>query len=154
MGAPFRVRPAQAADVAALVTLERRCFADPWSETSFREAVDAGVTFGLLAEADESVAGYVIAREAGDTGEVLNLAVAPERRRRGLARTLLDAGLDRLAARGVTEVFLEVRESNAAARALYGAAGFRAVGLRVGYYRNPREDALVLRCELAAGANR
>ena len=65
-----------------------------------------------------------------------------------MARQLLDAGLDELTARGAEEVFLEVRESNTAAQALYLGAGFRPVGQRSGYYRNPREDALVLRSPL------
>ena len=76
---------------------------------------------------------------------VLNLAVAPEFRRRGIGGALLDAGLSALQRRRVEEVFLEVRESNHSAQALYLAYGFRAVGQRAAYYRNPREDALVLR---------
>jgi [ribosomal protein S18]-alanine N-acetyltransferase len=79
------------------------------------------------------------------TGEVLNLAVAPEFRRRGIGGALLDAGLAAFRRRKVDEVFLEVRESNIEAQALYIGHGFRPVGQRSAYYRNPREDALVLR---------
>ncbi len=86
------------------------------------------------------------------TGEVLNLAVAPAWRRRGVARALLDQGLEVLSARGAGEVFLEVRVSNQAAQALYVAAGFRPTGMRADYYRNPREDALVLRLGLGSRA--
>ena len=147
-GAPCRIRPARPADVAALAALERRCFSDPWSDASFREAVEAGWSFGLVAEDAAGIAGYLIARDAAGTGEILNLAVAPEQRRSGIARQLLEAGLAALAGRNVEEVFLEVRESNLAAQALYVGAGFRPVGQRSGYYRSPKEDALVLRREL------
>ena len=75
------------------------------------------------------------------------MAVAPEHRRRGLARLLLTELERRLAARGVTSLALEVRPSNEAARALYAALGYRQAGRRPRYYRNPPEDALILRKE-------
>jgi ribosomal-protein-alanine N-acetyltransferase len=99
----------------------------------------------LVAEVDQVVVGYLVAREAGGSGEILNLAVDPSFRRGGIGRALLDAGLAALRRRGAEEIFLEVRESNFAAQALYLGAGFRPVGQRAGYYRNPLEDALVLR---------
>lgn len=144
MDAPYRIRSAAAADAASLVAIERRCFSDPWSETSFREALDSPWSFGLVAHADQGVAGYLIAREVAGTGEVLNLAVSPDYRRRGVARALLRSGLTFLRRRRVEEVFLEVRESNLSAQALYRSLGFRPVGQRAAYYRNPKEDALVL----------
>jgi ribosomal protein S18 acetylase RimI-like enzyme len=79
---------------------------------------------------------------------VLNLAVAPDARRRGLGGALLRAGIAALRHRRVSEVFLEVREPNRSAQALYLSHGFRPVGQRASYYRNPREDALVLRLAL------
>ncbi|MEO8226140.1 MAG: ribosomal protein S18-alanine N-acetyltransferase [Gemmatimonadota bacterium] len=148
------MRLAQAGDVGALVALERRCFSDPWSEASFREAVDASWSFGLVVDGSDGLAGYLIARDAGGSGEILNLAVAHEQRRTGLARRLLDAGLAALAARSVEEVFLEVRGSNVPAQALYTGAGFHVVGARAGYYRSPKEDALVLRRELSSERSR
>ena len=87
-------------------------------------------------------------REAAGSGEILNLAVAPEFRRRGIGGTLLEEGLVAFHDRGAQEVFLEVRESNHSAQALYLARGFRPVGQRAAYYRNPRENALVLRLGL------
>ena len=145
MDAPYRIRSAVPADAAALVRIERRAFSDPWSEASFREALTSPWTFGLVAETGRGTAGYLIGREIGGTGEVLNLAVAPELRRRGIGGALLDAGLAAFRRRKVDEVFLEVRESNVSAQALYLGHGFRPVGQRAAYYRNPREDALVLR---------
>ena len=148
MDAPFRIRPATPADSAALVAVERRCFSDPWSEVAFREALSSEWTFGLVAQAARGPAGYLIGREAAGSGEILNLAVAPELRRRGVGGALLEEGLAAFRLRGATEVFLEVRESNLSAQALYLARGFRPVGQRAAYYRNPREDALVLRLAL------
>jgi ribosomal-protein-alanine N-acetyltransferase len=131
-----------------MVAIERRCFGDPWSETSFREALASEWTFGLVAETTRGLAGYLIGREAGGSGEVLNLAVAPEFRRRGIGGDLLEAGLAAFRRRRASDVFLEVRESNHSAQSLYLARGFRPVGQRASYYRNPREDALVLRLPL------
>ena len=148
MDAPYRIRSAAPTDAASLVAIERRCFSDPWSETSFREALDSPWSFGLVAHTGNGAAGYLIAREVAGTGEVLNLAVAPDFRRRGVARALLRAGLTFLRRRRVEEVFLEVRESNRSAQALYQSLGFRPVGQRAAYYRNPKEDALVLWLEL------
>ncbi|HEX6069442.1 MAG TPA: ribosomal protein S18-alanine N-acetyltransferase [Longimicrobiaceae bacterium] len=149
-----RVRPAWPADAPVLAALERRCFKDPWSIQSFREALELPHSFGLVAECGGEIAGYLIGRALVGTGEILNLAVLPEWRRRRIARQLLDAGLAELTSRGAEEVFLEVRESNLAAQALYVGAGFRPVGQRAGYYRNPREDALVLRSAIPpAGQN-
>ena len=145
MDGPCRVRTAWPADAPVLASLERRCFNDPWPAQSFREALTMEHSFGLVAECSGEIAGYLIGRAVVGTGEILNIAVLPEWRRRRVGRQLLDAGLDTLAARGAEEVFLEVRESNAGALALYQDAGFRAVGQRAGYYRNPREDALILR---------
>ena len=142
---PCRIRRGTRADAAALVAIERRAFGDPWTESSFREALTAAWSFGLVAELDDAVVGYLIAREAGGAGEILNLAVDPPHRRSGIARALLEAGLVVLRRRGAEEIFLEVRESNIAARALYLGAGFRPIGQRARYYRNPLEDALVLR---------
>ncbi|MGH7508292.1 MAG: ribosomal protein S18-alanine N-acetyltransferase [Gemmatimonadales bacterium] len=144
MDAPYRIRPAVPADAASLVTIERRCFSDPWTETGFREALDSSWSFGLVAHTGQAITGYLIGREVAGTGEVLNLAVSPDFRRRGVGRALLRAGLTLLRKRRVDEVFLEVRESNRSAQALYLSSGFTPVGQRSAYYRNPKEDALVL----------
>ncbi|HWB40648.1 MAG TPA: ribosomal protein S18-alanine N-acetyltransferase [Gemmatimonadales bacterium] len=148
MDAPFRIRSAALADAGAMVAIERRCFSDPWSEPSFREALGSDWTFGLVAETSRGLAGYMIGREAAGSGEVLNLAVAPEFRRRGVGGALLEAGLTAFRRRRATEVYLEVRESNHSAQALYLARGFRPIGQRASYYRNPKEDALVLHLPL------
>ena len=108
------------------------------------------MSYAQFLVADEGrgkIAGYVVALDAADEGEILNLAVAEVGRRRGLGRALVQAILERLRERDVRQVYLEVRESNAPARALYAAFGFKEVGRRRAYYRRPVEDAMVLRLD-------
>ena len=153
MDGPYRIRPAVLADAPALVAIERRSFGDPWSEASFREALDSAWTFVLVAETARGVGGYSIGREAGGAGEVLNLAVAPEFRRRGVGEALLEAGLVGVsAAAGWRRCFSRCASRTPRRSALYARHGFRPVGQRSAYYRNPKEDALVLRLELSQPA--
>ena len=148
MDAACRIRPANTADASGLAALERRCFTDPWSEASFREVLAMPGTIALIGEGDGAAIGYFLAREILGSAELLNLAVTPERRRRGIGQALLEAGLAVVRGRGGREIFLEVRASNAAAQALYLAYGFRPAGRRRGYYQKPSEDALVLHLAL------
>jgi ribosomal-protein-alanine N-acetyltransferase len=101
----------------------------------------------------QKIVGYVVGFSVGEDAEILNVAVAPDCRGRGLAGQMLDAVLIQLGARGVRAAFLEVRESNEAARSLYRSRGFGEIGRRQRYYRRPVEDALVLRkfLEVAEG---
>jgi len=99
--------------------------------------------------ADGRVAGYALASVAADEGEILNLAVDPEARRRGLGHRLLEAMLAMFRREGVAAVYLEVRPSNAEALRLYQAAGFRSMSTRRAYYRNPTENALTMALRLS-----
>jgi ribosomal-protein-alanine N-acetyltransferase len=135
--------------VPAVHAIEQASFTDPWSARDFRECVASEVVF-LVATDSGDVAGYVIAQDAADEGEILNLAVATDRQRRGVGRQLVERALGTLGDRGVERVFLEVRQSNAAARALYASLGFGEVGRRARYYRRPVEDAIVLRAAIPA----
>ncbi|MDQ3673456.1 MAG: ribosomal protein S18-alanine N-acetyltransferase [Gemmatimonadota bacterium] len=141
------LRPAEERDLTEISSIERASFADPWTEESFRRLIGVKPAIFLVAESDPegAVAGYVAAFSVGEDGEILNVAVGAQFRGRGLAGQMLDAVLIELAARGVTSAFLEVRESNEAARALYASRGFAEIGRRRDYYRRPVEDALVLR---------
>ncbi|HXO84069.1 MAG TPA: ribosomal protein S18-alanine N-acetyltransferase [Gemmatimonadales bacterium] len=141
----FRIRAAELTDVPAVHAIEQRVFADPWSTQDFRDCVSFALF--LVAEEQDTIAGYVVALEAADEGEILNLAVGEGGRRRGLGRALVQAIVEALSERGVRQVYLEVRESNAAARALYATFGFKDVGRRKAYYRRPVEDAIVLRLD-------
>ena len=152
MAARCQIRPATPADSSRLAELERICFSDPWSPAGIREMVSATHTIALVALSAESIIGYAVARYAAGSGEILNLAVAPEHRREGVAAHLIDALLEGLRSREVREVYLEVRESNGPARALYSGRGFTVAGMRRAYYRYPTEDALVLRLALDGSA--
>ncbi len=151
MSSPVKVvahiRPATIADISAVADIERNSFGDPWSEQAFTELLRSRAAIFLVASRDElkTVAGYVVALVVADEAEILNLAVDLSSRRQGLGGDLLDAGLAAVTARGAREVYLEVRESNKSALGLYGSRGFSALARRNRYYRNPVEDALVLR---------
>ena len=125
-------RAARQADVPAIVEIERASFGDPWSEATFHDLLRLRHAIFLVSTegVEQSICGYVIAAVGADEAEVLNLAVASASRGRGLGGRLLDAGLGIVRERGAREVFLEVRESNAAALALYSSRRFAAVRRR------------------------
>lgn len=147
------IRPMQREDVPQIAALERLCFADPWSEASVAAELENDLSLWLVAEADGSVQGYIGSQSVAPDCDIMNLAVAPGARRQGLGRQLLAALIDALHRRGIERLFLEVRPSNTAARALYDAFGFVQAGRRKGYYVNPTEDALILRKELPRHAD-
>lgn len=142
--APYRIRPAQLADVPGIVAIERASFSDPWSQRDFEECLSSRVPF-LVAESPNTLAGYIIAHYGADEAEILNLGVATPERQRGAGRGLVNAMLALLRGCGVSSVYLEVRASNAVARHLYERLGFAPVGTRRHYYRLPTEDAVILR---------
>ena len=141
------LRPAEEGDIAQVAAIEKAAFADPWTEDSFRRLLGGEPAIFLVAvfPPDNRVRGYVIGFSIDEDAEVLNVAVEPGSRGKGLAGQMLDAVLIEMTARGVVNAYLEVRESNKAARALYESKGFREIGRRERYYRRPVEDALVLR---------
>jgi len=149
------LRPAIESDLSHVAQIEKSSFADPWSVESFRRLLGVAPAIFLVAlfPPDQAVAGYAVAFSVEEDGELLNVAVDPMFRGKGLAGQMLDAVLIELGARGVRAAFLEVRESNTAARALYESRGFVEIGRRSKYYRRPVEDALVLRrtLEVAEG---
>ncbi|MBI3514811.1 MAG: GNAT family N-acetyltransferase [Proteobacteria bacterium] len=151
------VEPAGAAHLALLTALHGRCFAQGWSEATMASLLALPGTFGLLATVLDNgaaqPAGFALARRAADEAELLSLGVVPERQRRGIARRLVAACVERVAGAGAAALFLEVGEANRSARALYDGLGFRVIGRRHQYYRTPdgvAEDALVMRRDLVA----
>jgi ribosomal-protein-alanine N-acetyltransferase len=144
------IRRAIAADLPQVVALERACYSDPWPASAFVSLPDNDRVFFAVAVdgAAGHITGYVVAWFVMDEGELANLAVVPGDRRRGIGRALLDSVLADAARRRIKRLFLEVRESNAAARQLYARAAFQQVGRRKQYYRSPHEDALILRREI------
>ena len=154
----MKIRSATAADLDAIVALERSIENAPhWPRSSYAEillpAASAVARALLLAEdqAAQIVGLAVIALRAHDpepTGELESIAVAPSARRAGIGRALMNAVLDWLRLQVAAEVELEVRQSSAAAIALYRSLGFKEVGRRRNYYRDPQEDALLMRLPL------
>ena len=143
----MKILPMTAAHVPAVAELECQCFADPWSERSIAGELENPLSLWLVAEENGAVCGYIGSQSVLDAADMMNLAVSPAYRSRGIGRALVAALEERLRAGGVTALSLEVRPSNAAARALYAACGFIRTGRRPHYYKNPREDALILRKE-------
>jgi ribosomal-protein-alanine N-acetyltransferase len=130
-----------------VAAIERRAFSDPWSANSFRALFGNPLVHFAVAEdaLTGQVVGYVVMWFVVDESEIANLAVSDTLRRSGVGARLLDHALEAAQTRQSAVVFLEVRESNGAARALYASRGFEIAGRRSKYYRKPVEDALVLR---------
>ena len=133
--------------VSSVAALEKICFSDPWSENSVASELKNKLALWLVAEENGIVAGYIGSQTCGEESDVMNVAVHPDFRRRGIAEALVNALVDELKAMGSHCLTLEVRASNAPAIALYEKLCFAEIGRRKNYYRNPREDALILRKE-------
>ena len=131
--------------VPQVAALEAICFRDPWSEASVRSELTNPLSLWLVATENDMVAGYVGSQTVLDESDMMNVAVHPDHRRRGIAESLVTALCDSLKQKGSSSLTLEVRSSNLGAIALYEKLGFTQVGLRKNYYRNPKEDALILR---------
>lgn len=145
------IRPARRDDLDAIAAIERASFTDPWSRASLAAVLGHPLTRMLVAEDAGHVVGYIIARYVVDEADIANLAVDVPYRGRGIAARLLDAALDIGRQLGTTQIFLEVRDSNRAARALYAGRGFEEIGRRARYYVHPVEDAIVMRRTLGGG---
>lgn len=143
------IRAVAPADSPLLAALHAASFppGEAWREDAFARLIALPGTAGVLAAEGGAPLGFVLTRRAADEAEILTLAVLPERRRRGVGRALLAAGLGLLAEQGVGRVFLEVAADNRAARALYRGAGFAMVGRRPDYY-GPGRDALLFARDL------
>ena len=133
--------------VKAVAELEKLCFSDPWSENSVASELTNKLALWLVAEEEGRVAGYIGSQTCTDESDVMNVAVHPDFRRRGMAEALVNALVEELKVIGSHCLTLEVRASNVPAISLYGKLGFLEVGRRKNYYRNPREDALIMRKE-------
>ena len=133
--------------VKAVADLEKICFSDPWSENSVASELKNKLALWLVAEEEGRVAGYIGSQTCGDESDVMNVAVHPDFRRRGMAEALVKTLVADLKAMDSHCLTLEVRASNVPAIALYEKLGFSEIGRRKNYYRNPKEDALIMRKE-------
>ena len=132
------LRPVREEDLPFLTAAERACFPDPFSDASLRPFSEGGWRVALIAEENGEALGYLLASVIVGEGEVVRVATLPCARKRGAARALLSHLLTLC-----DTCFLEVREQNAPARALYESLGFRETGRRQGYYKSPAEDAVL-----------
>ncbi len=136
-------------DVSDVVATERASYQFPWSEGIFRDCLRVGYVCRVVSVQDR-VVGYGVMSVGAGEAHILNLCILQEFRCRGIGKSLLSYLLDRGAAAGMSEAFLEVRPTNTAAIRLYQALGFDQVGMRRGYYQaaGGREDAAVLKLPL------
>ena len=133
--------------VAQVAQLERECFHDPWSESSIASELENPLSLWLVAQDEQRVVGYVGSQSVMGEADMMNIAVSSQYRRMGIAQELVQRLVTALRENDVYSLALEVRSSNEPAKALYSKLGFRQVGCRPNYYRNPKEDALILRKE-------
>ncbi len=148
----MKVRPATAADLPAMQAIEKHAAtAAHWTSADYQKIFDAPELstdwrrIALVLEEDGAVKGFLIAQTGGGEWEIENVAIQPDARRRGLGTRLVGEFLDLARQQRATAVFLEVRESNHAARALYEKWAFVESGRRPKYYRGPDEDAVLYR---------
>jgi ribosomal-protein-alanine N-acetyltransferase len=133
-------------DLASIERIEQRSYPTPWSRSMFAGelAKPSSICLGAFDSQDGGLVGYLIISRYVDAWHVMNVAVAPDYRRRGIARTMLERLFELTAGDGRRGYTLEVRVSNEDAIRLYERAGFRARGIRRGYYTDNREDAMIM----------
>lgn len=140
----FIITEAQAFDIPAIAELERECFSSPWSENAISDTMTRGESIFLVAKEDHTIAGYIGCYYVLDEGYITNVAVSEKFRRRGIARALIGALIDKAEEKDLSFVTLEVRCKNTPAIALYEGMGFIDVGLRPRFYRDPEDDARLM----------
>lgn len=142
---------ASEADLDTLVRIEAQAHQHPWDRRHFEDCLQSGYAMRLLRNADHQVLGYFVAMQGVDEVHLLNITVAPDWQGQGVGRLLLDALGLWARARGAQWLWLEVRESNQRAQAVYRHCGWQPVGVRKGYYpstNGQRETALVMSLKL------
>ena len=133
--------------VLQIAELEKICFSDPWSETSIASELNNKLSLWMVAIDNEKVVGYVGSQTVLGETDMMNIAVHPDYRKQGIGTALFVGLIGALELRGSHSLMLEVRASNISAISVYEKLGFSEVGRRKNYYRNPKEDALIMRKE-------
>ena len=140
----FEIREMQAQDVKAAAQIEAENFSKPWKEADFLGAVKDEKALYLIACVDEIPVGYIGMWMVLDEGEITNVSVKKEYQGQKIGRALLERLEDLGRVKGVVSYFLEVRESNERARALYESCGFSAISVRKNFYEEPVENGVVM----------
>ena len=143
MNETLEIRRLAYADLPQVIAIERRAFPTPWSLSMFVLELSKPAGICLAALKDDQLLGYLVCSRYDTVWHLMNVAVDPDRRREGIASALMQR-LFETADRPHEQYTLEVRESNAAAIAMYERFGFRGAGHRRGYYHDNREDALIM----------
>lgn len=140
------VRAAVNEDIRSILKTETESFSDPWSESAFAFAInDRSLTTVVAVDSDtDAVVGFAVWSVITPESELCDIAISPEYRRRGAGEALMKNYIDSALAQGVTDFFLEVRQSNLPAASLYKKHGFAACGRRKNYYSHPTEDAIIM----------
>jgi len=146
----INLRPMGTQDLPQVISIDRRVYPYPWTESIFRDCLHVGYCCWVMEENNKIVAYGVLSIGAVDEAHVLNISVVPESQRCGLGESMLDYLLEIAGDHNAKSVFLEVRPSNTAALNLYDKKGFNRVGVRTNYYptKSGREDALIFALEL------
>ena len=153
------LRPMEEGDLDGVLAIERQSYLTPWSRAAFLGEIHGGETACSIVAVEKSLegiegplVGFLCAWVVKDLMQINNLAVRHDRRGRGIGEKMMRVTLEEGGRRGATACFLDVRPSNLPAINLYKKLGFHGVGLRPGYYSDTREDALVMRLDLAGAS--
>ena len=132
------------ADATGIAELEEKIFSDAWSYRDVQDLIctEGGMCFTAIDNGE--VVAYVIGRLIAPEGEIYRVAVAPHKRQRGIGYRLLDYAVKTSKGQGLERLFLEVRSKNVPALRLYTAYGFKEIGVRKNYYKDPQDDAIVM----------
>lgn len=138
-------------DIDAIVRVENTCFSTPWSIDAIKHEICENklADFMIACDEENNIIGYIGIWTLLDECQINKIAVMPEKRKIGIGKTILNHVIELTRDMGVKSWYLEVRESNTAAQALYRSAGFSSVGTRKNYYINPVEDAVLMSLEEA-----
>lgn len=140
----MEIRRSLPKDAPEIARAESMIFTDPWSERDITALISTEGSMCYTALSGDEVIAYLIGRQISPEGEIYRIATLPSHRRRGIAYRLLDYAVKCERGNGLESLFLEVREQNSAARALYSAYGFKQIGKRKNYYKNPPDDAIIM----------
>lgn len=139
------IRNAEERDIKSMAELDIICFTEPWSEEAFKsEIMENDRAFYIVAENNGKIVGYAGLWAILDEGHITNVAVAPEFRRKGIGRSIINTLLEVNEKNGLNSFTLEVRESNFPAQALYEEFKFKPAGVRKGYYLDNGENAIIM----------
>lgn len=141
------VKPSTIDDFEEIAALEAACFSAPWSRDDILRAV-TNPAFVCVSASSGGLLGYGMMYAAVQEADIVNIAVSPAARRLGIGQAIMESLMAEATEKGCLEMYLEVRESNTPARALYEKLGFETIGKRKNYYKKPTEDAILMKASL------